>query len=96
MTVWSTAQLSAWRANVDMQYIVSRHKVIQYCTKYVTKSEPHSQPLREVFTTTVRSLKEGKTSLKAVQKLLITSVGERPLSSGTLPPSPAANVEGLT
>ena len=31
-------QLSAWRANVDMQYIVSHRRVIDYCTKYVTKS----------------------------------------------------------
>ena len=30
-------QISAWHANVDMQFIVSRHKVVQYCTKYVTK-----------------------------------------------------------
>ncbi len=78
---FNPVQLSAWRANVDMQYIVSRHKVIQYCTKYVTKSEPHSQPLREVFTTIVRSLKEGNNSLKAVQKLLINSMGERDYSA---------------
>ena len=43
-------QLSGWRANVDMQYIVSRQKVIDYCTKYVTKSEPRSQTLKDVFT----------------------------------------------
>ena len=30
-------QLSAWRANVDMQYCVSHRKVIEYCTKYATK-----------------------------------------------------------
>lgn len=74
-------QLSAWRANVDMQYIVSRRKVIEYCTKYVTKSEPRSQSLKEVFTTIVRSLKDGNTSLKAVQKLLISSVGETDYSA---------------
>ena len=74
-------QLSAWRANVDMQYIVSRRRVIEYCTKYVTKSEPRSQSLKEVFTTIFRSLKEGNNSLKAVQKLLINSVGEREYSA---------------
>ena len=67
----------SWRANVDMQYIVSRRRVIEYCTKYVTKSEPRFQSLKEAFTTIVRSLKEGNNSLKAVQKLLINSVGER-------------------
>ena len=69
-------QLSAWRANVDMQYMVSRRRVIEYCTKYVTKSEPHSQSLKEIFTTIVRS-----NSLKAVQKLLVNSVGERDYST---------------
>ena len=29
---FNPVQLSAWRANVDMQHIVSRRKVIQYCT----------------------------------------------------------------
>ena len=40
---YNPVQLSAWCANVDMQYIVSRRRVIEYCTKYVTKSEPQSQ-----------------------------------------------------
>ena len=78
---YNAVQLSAWRANVDMQYIISRKKVIEYCTKYVTKSEPRSQLLRDVYTSIVRSLKEGNNSLKAVQKLLINSVGERDYSA---------------
>lgn len=43
----------------------------------VTKSEPHSQLLRNVYTTIVHSLKEGNHLASAVQKLLINSVGER-------------------
>ena len=78
---FNSVQLSAWRANVDMQYCVSRHKVIEYCAKYATKCEPRSQPLKEIFNTIVRSLKEDSTSLKAVQKLLISSVGERDFSA---------------
>ena len=74
-------QLSTWRANVDMQYIVSRHRVIEYCTKYVTKSEPQSQSLKEVYATIVRSLQEGNTSLKVVQKLLINTAGARDYSA---------------
>ena len=58
-----------------------RRRVIEYCTKYVTKSEPRSQSLKEVFTSIVHSLKEGNKSLKAVQKLLINSVGERDYSA---------------
>ena len=74
---FNPVQLSAWLANVDMQYIVSRQRVLQYCTKYVTKSEPRSQSLKEIFTTIVRGLREGNSSLKAVQKLLFNTVGER-------------------
>uniref|UniRef100_A0A1X7U260 Uncharacterized protein n=1 Tax=Amphimedon queenslandica TaxID=400682 RepID=A0A1X7U260_AMPQE len=70
-------QLTSWRANVDMQYIVSRNRVVQYCTKYVTKSETRSQSLRDTFANIACSFKEGNRSLKAVQKLLINSFGER-------------------
>ena len=74
-------QLSAWRANVDMRYCVSHRKVIEYCAKYATKSEPRSQPLKEIFAAIVRSLKEDSSPLKAVQKFLINSVGERDFSA---------------
>ena len=47
----------------------------------MTKSEPRSQSLKEIFTTIVRGLREGNTSLKAVQKLLINTVGERDYSA---------------
>ena len=78
---FNPVQLSAWRANVDMQYIVSRRKVIEYCTKYVTKSEPRSQSLINVFTNIVRSVNDGNNSLKVVQKLLTNSVGDRDYSA---------------
>ena len=64
-----------------MQYCVSCRKVIEYCTKYATKTEPRSQPLKEIFATIVRSLNEDSSFLKAVQKLLINSVGERDISA---------------
>ena len=69
-------QLSVWRANVDMQYCVSRTSVINYCAKYATKSEPRSQPLKDVYKHIIKGLGDSDTSLKAVQKLLINSVGE--------------------
>ena len=76
---YNPIQLSGWRANVDMQYIVSRRRVLNYCAKYVAKCEPRSQCLKEIFAAIVRSLKEDTTSpsVKTVQKLLISSVGDR-------------------
>ena len=46
---YNPIQLSGWRANVDMQYCVSRRKVVEYCAKYATKCEPRSQSLKEVY-----------------------------------------------
>ena len=34
---FNPVQLSVWRANVDMRYIVSRRKVIEYCTTRVER-----------------------------------------------------------
>ena len=78
---FNPVQLSAWCANVDLQHCVSRHIVIEYCAKYVTKCEPRSKPLKEIYSSIVRVLNEGDKSLKAVQKLLINSVGERDYSA---------------
>ena len=55
--------------------------MLEYCAKYATKSEPQSQSLKQVFQTIVCSLKDEDKSLKAVQKLLVNSVGERDYSA---------------
>ena len=41
-------QLLGWQANVNMQYCVSR-KVISYFAKYITKCEPRSQSVKDVY-----------------------------------------------
>ena len=81
MNSFNPVQLSAWRANVDMQYCVSRHKVIQYCAKYATKCEPRSQMLKDVHAAVVKGLNDDDKSLKAVQKLLINTTAERDYSA---------------
>ena len=78
---YSPIQLSGWRGNVDIEYITSKQKVIEYCAKYATKSEPRLQSMREIFNSIVRSLKDGNTALTAVQKLPINSIGQRDYSS---------------
>ena len=74
-------QLSAWRGNVDMQYCVSKHKVINYITKYATKSEPRSQTMKEVYANIAQNLNDESSALQVVQKLLTNSVGERDISA---------------
>lgn len=64
-----------------MQYCVSWQKVIAYCAKYVTKCDPRSQSLKDVFAAIVHGLKDDDKSLKAVQKLLIAATAERDYSA---------------
>ena len=66
---------------MDMQYVVSRQRVIQYVAKYATKSEPRSKALKRVFSNIMSTIKEDGTSLQVVQKLLINSVRERDYSA---------------
>ena len=72
---YNPVQLSAWRANVDMQYIVSRNSVLNYIAKYAAKSEPRSKGLKAVYGNVLRTLKSDGSSLKMVQKMMISSVG---------------------
>ena len=59
-----------------MQYCISK-QVMEYCANYATNCEPHSVPLRETFSSIVRGLTDDSISLKAVSKLLLSSIGER-------------------
>lgn len=74
-------QLSAWRANVDMQYCVSKQRVLDYCAKYATKSEPRSQPLKDLYKSIVAQMSDGNHALKLIQKLLINTVADRDYSA---------------
>ena len=78
---YNPVQLSAWRANVDLQYVVSRQKVTKYVAKYATKSEPMSKALQEVYRSIMKSVNDDGTPLKVVQKLLTSTVGERDFSA---------------
>ena len=51
---FNPVQLSAWRANVDMQYCISRRKVIEYVAKFVTKTEPQSVLLKDIYANIIR------------------------------------------
>lgn len=61
---------------------MSLKKVLVYIAKYATKCEPRSKSLIDIFTAIVRSLKDDNTStIRAVQKLLINTVGDRDYSA---------------
>lgn len=64
-----------------MQYCVSKHKVINYITKYATKTEPRSQTMKEVFANITCNMNDDSSTLQVVQKLLINSISKRDLSA---------------
>ena len=70
------AQLTGWRANVDMQVCVNAEMVSKYMTKYASKSEGMSEPLKKTFEVIVEDLKDDDHPKKAVQKLMTRSVVE--------------------
>ena len=78
---YNPIQLVGWKANVDMQYCMSKKTVIQYVAKYATKSENRSESLKDIYATIVRNLKDDDRSLKAVQKLLMKTLVERDFSA---------------
>uniref|UniRef100_A0A1X7UDG4 Uncharacterized protein n=1 Tax=Amphimedon queenslandica TaxID=400682 RepID=A0A1X7UDG4_AMPQE len=92
LSSFNPIQLTSWHANVDKQYIVSRNRLVQYCTKYVTKSETRSQFLRDTFANITQSLKEGNKSVKAVHQHLWR---EGLFSTGNLSPIAASHVQGI-
>ena len=56
-------------------------QVLNYIAKYAAKSEPRSKGLKAVYGNVLKTLKSDGSSLKMVQKLMISSVGERDYSA---------------
>ena len=76
---YNEIMLQTWRANCDIQFVVSIHKLQQYAAKYVTKTEPRSKTLLDVLQAIME--KTDTNDIKAVQQLLISSVGTRDYSA---------------
>ena len=75
------ARLTGWRANVDMQVCVNAEMVSKYMTKYASKSEVMSGPLKKTFEVIVEDSKDDDHPKKAVQKLMTRSVIEHDYSA---------------
>ena len=68
-------QLTSWRANCDMQLIVSKEKVVNYTAKYATKAETRSQTLKDIFSEILKD--PNSNILKYVQKEISGSIADR-------------------
>lgn len=72
---------SLWRANTDFQPIISKHAVLNYISKYVSKSEPQSNTYKEIFNSMLGDVSDEQLGKGAIKKLLLKSVAERDYSS---------------
>ena len=75
------AQLTGWRANVDMQVSTNADMVTKYTCKYASKSEGLSEPLKKTFKAIVDDLRDDDHPKKAVQKLLTKTAAEHDYSA---------------
>ena len=77
------ALVQTWRANVDFQLVYSRRKVVEYLAKYISKSEPVSQDLKDLLDTVLRTTDDRSehATTTAVQRLLVKAVCERDISA---------------
>ena len=73
--------LELWRANMDIQAIVSLNSVLHYIAKCTSKGEIKSKVFEEFIRTTVQRAKQEDSVTKIVQKILIHMCGERDYSA---------------
>ena len=80
-----------WRANMDIKPALSKHAMVQYLTKYVTKSEPPSESLKKIASNVVRRAESAAVQPRVGEvygKALVGSVGDRHGGAGSLSPRP--------
>ena len=70
-----------WCANVDSKLVVSYKQLIAYLLKYMMKEEQSSAAFQAVCKSLVDEVPEGSPVRKALQRVLIKTVGESDLSS---------------
>ncbi|XP_046145856.1 uncharacterized protein LOC123989199 [Osmia bicornis bicornis] len=70
-----------WRANTDCKVITSEHAILNYLSKYASKSEPQSQSFMDLFNNILVDCHPDDPVQKAFSKMLIKIVGLRDISS---------------
>lgn len=70
-----------WRANTDFQIITSLYAVIEYISKYASKSEPTSKNVLEMFEEIVKSRNSDDQARQAYTSLMMKIIGERDIGA---------------
>ena len=74
--------LCSWMANMDMRIVVDVGKVVEYLTKYVTKTEKSLSKGMKYFIRNVvtKNLDDGQTALQTIKKVMNRLLGNRLIS----------------
>ena len=62
--------ISTWRANIDIAPVLSKKAIIEYLSKYVSKSEVQSKTLQEICSTVCGSLNGGDKAKRAIHNII--------------------------
>jgi hypothetical protein len=73
--------ISTWRANIDIAPVLSKKAIIEYLSKYVSKSEIGSSTLQEICRSVCGSLNSSDKAKKAIHKILMKNCVERDVSA---------------
>ena len=68
-------QLTGWRANVEMQVCTNAEVVTKYTSKYASKSEGLSEPLKKTFNIIVDDLRHNDHPKKGSTKAFDKNIG---------------------
>ena len=73
--------LQNWRANVDLQVIIDVTACAHYMSKYISKSEPHTQTVSDIYESCVSTMQTTVITRSTFCRAMIRAVGERDISS---------------
>jgi ATP-dependent DNA helicase PIF1 len=74
---YNPATILAWRANVDLQPVLSKQSVINYIAKYASKAEKQAPAFSELLASVANSMEGDGTAQSACQNMLSKMLGER-------------------
>jgi len=73
--------IAGWRANLDVSPVLSRRALVNYLTKYISKSETKSKDLTDILQLLIAKNKEDTSAKSVIQQLYIQACCERDISA---------------
>ncbi|XP_057872859.1 uncharacterized protein LOC131079010 [Cryptomeria japonica] len=81
LNIHSPCMLSIWQANIDCQLVTSRKAILQYISKYASKSEKKSEPYTEMLKTIVNATTSEDTVFLTYQKFMMGIIADHDINT---------------